>query len=186
MSTYSPTEPLVLELDDKTWGEFLDRFEAWLGNLLMTQAAFRHLAEDTVGKIHEPHIKKYLSDIAETAKEHERKVEELYRLIGREPPSTARKVGGAVVGKLREGAADVQDALGGAVGGWKDLRQLLLANLDAMGAFAITEQLGLALGLPEVVDVTFPAVNEESTQQLLLQEYVLEMASTAILYHASA
>lgn len=185
MSTNGTSQALVIQMDDATWSDFLDRFEAWLGDLQLTQTAFRKQAEETVDKIEEPHIREYLSDIAEAARAHEAKVDDLYRLIGREP-STARSVGGTVLGKAREGTADIVGALGGAHGGWKDLRELLLANQDAMGAFAIAEQLGLALGMPEVVDITFPVVNEKSTQQLLLQEYVLEMASTAILYHKQA
>ena len=33
--------------------------------------------------------------------------------------------------------------------------------------------------------ITFPVVNEKSTQQLLLQEYMLEMAAKSILYKAN-
>ncbi|HKN87624.1 MAG TPA: hypothetical protein VJV04_12245, partial [Nitrospiraceae bacterium] len=67
---------------------------------------------------------------------------------------------------------------------WKDIRVLLIANLDSMGAFAVAEQLGMALGIPNIVDITFPIVHEKSTQHLLLQEYMLEMVSVSILYEA--
>jgi hypothetical protein len=88
---------------------------------------------------------------------------------------------GSVVGKVRRTAADLQGKAGGAQTGWRELHQLLLANVNAMGAFAIAEQLGLALGLPEIVDITFPVVQELSTAQLLLQELLLETAPPAIL-----
>lgn len=182
MSTSNMAGPVMIELGDESWSAFLDRFEAWLDNVLMTQSAFRRLAENTVDKIEEPHIRTYLGDVAERARDHERHVDDLYQVIGRRS-SVARKAGGTVLGKVREGAADVVGLLGGAVGGWREMRELLLANQDAMGAFAIAEQLGLALGMPEVVDITFPIVNEKSTQQLLIQEYMLEMASNSILYH---
>lgn len=177
-------EPLILELDQETWADFLDRYDAWLGDLLTTQSAFHRLAERTV-EIEESHIKAYLADIAASAAAHERQAEALYRLIGREP-SFAREVAGAVVSVVRDGAGATVGALGSAAGGWKALRELQIAGLDAMAAFAVAEQLGLALGLPEIVDVTFPVIIEKSTQQLLIQEFVLEMASTAILYHAPA
>ncbi|HKN87053.1 MAG TPA: hypothetical protein VJV04_09355 [Nitrospiraceae bacterium] len=124
-----------------------------------------------------------LSALVETAKEHERKVDDLYAVIGREP-SSVRRVGAALMSKGSEVVADVEGFMGGATGAWKDIRVLLIANLDSMGAFAVAEQLGLALGIPNIVDITFPIVHEKSTQHLLLQEYMLEMASVSILYKA--
>lgn len=183
MNLSHTSEPLLLELDEQTWKDWLDRVESWLGNVLMLQATFRQLAEDTLNKVHEPHIRAYLADLLETAKQHEQKVEELYRVIGRDP-SHARQLGGTLMSKASQVLADVQGIAGGAVGGWRDLRQLLLSNLDALGAFAIAEQLGLALGIPEIVEITFPIVQEKSTHQLLLQEYLLEMGPVSILYHA--
>jgi hypothetical protein len=184
MTSTNSASPLLLELGQEAWQEQINRVESWLGNTLMLQATFRQLAEDTVDKVIEPHIKSYLGDIAAVAKEHEQKAEELYRVIGRQP-THLRKVSGAVLSKAEEALAAVQGLAGGAVGGWQELRQLLVANLNAMGAFAIAEQLGLALGLPEIPAVTFPVVNEKSTQQLLLQEYMLEMAAKSILYKAN-
>ena len=124
-----------------------------------------------------------LSALVETAKEHERKVDDLYAVIGREP-SSVRRVGAALMSKGSEVVADVEGFMGGATGAWKDIRVLLIANLDSMGAFAVAEQLGLALGIPNIVDITFPIVHEKSTQHLLLQEYMLEMVSVSILYEA--
>lgn len=49
--------------------------------------------------------------------------------------------------------------------------------------FAVTEQLGLALGNPTVTDITVPILTEKSDHHLQLQELLLEMAAKAILYH---
>ncbi len=51
-----------------------------------------------------------------------------------------------------------------------------------MSAFAVAEQLGLALSIPEILDVTFPVIKQKSTDQLLLQKCALEMCSISILY----
>ena len=184
MNVSNSSMPILLDLDEQTWKDSLDRVETCLGNVLMIQTNLRQLIEDTVDKVHEPHIRAYLADILEKAKQHEQQAEELYRVIGRDP-SKARKLGGTVMSKVNQVVADIQGVAGGAVGAWRDIRQLLLANLDSLGAFAIAEQLGLALGLPEIVDITFPIVQEKSTHQLLLQEYMLEMAPVSILYKAS-
>jgi hypothetical protein len=68
-----------------------------------------------------------------------------------------------------------------ASGQWRVVRELLLSNLDAIASFAVAEQLGLALGVPAVVDVTLPVVRRKTQDQLLLQEYLLETASNAVL-----
>lgn len=54
-----------------------------------------------------------------------------------------------------------------------------------MSAFAVAEQLGLALGIPEILDITFDVVSEKSTDQLLLQECASEICSKSILYQQS-
>ncbi len=184
MTSTAAIQPLLLELDEETRATQLDRVASWLHNVQLLQAAFRQLAEDTVPKIHEPHIKQYIADVAAQAKEHEQAVMALYRLIGRDP-APGRTLGGTLLSKVREVVADVEGAAGGAVGGWKELRELLLTNVDALGAFAVAEQLGLALGLPEAVDIVFPVVHAKWTAHLLLQEYMLEMGSKAILYKAA-
>ena len=71
---------------------------------------------------------------------------------------------------------------GGSRPAWRDLRQLTLSNLDSMSAFAVAEQLGLALGRPRVVDLAFRVVSEKSAHQLLLREVFLEFAADAVLY----
>ncbi|WP_437680270.1 hypothetical protein [Sorangium sp. So ce131] len=55
-------------------------------------------------------------------------------------------------------------------------------HLDAMGAFAIAEQLGLALAHHELRDLAFAVEAEKSTDQLILKELMLEMAAVSILY----
>jgi hypothetical protein len=57
----------------------------------------------------------------------------------------------------------------------------MLSNLDAIAGVAVIEQLGLALGIPGVVDVILPIVRRKTQDPLLLQQYLLEMASNAIL-----
>jgi hypothetical protein len=172
--------PLLLDLGEEAWQEQLDNVERWLGNVLLLASALRTLADDTVGKISEPHIRSYVRDVATLAGQHQDKAEQLYALIGRSP-SKPREVAGTAIAKAREAYADVEGVLGGAESGWRDIQQLLVACVKAMGAFAVAEQLGLALGLPEVVDLAFPVVHELSTAQLLLQEFLLEMAPPAIL-----
>ncbi|WP_437337445.1 hypothetical protein [Sorangium sp. So ce394] len=63
-----------------------------------------------------------------------------------------------------------------------NLHHLLMLNLDAMGAFAIAEQLGLALAHHELRDLAFDVEAEKSTDQLILKELMLEMAAVSILY----
>jgi hypothetical protein len=179
----SSQPPILVELGAATWDDWLDKAESWFGNVLLTQTSFTRLLEDTIDKLHEPHIKRYLADMLEKEREHDHHAEALFRAIGRKP-STGRKLGATLVSKAREVLTDVQGRMGGAVGGWKDLRELLIASVDARGAFAIAEQIGLALGLPAIVDITFKVANEKTVHQLLLQEYVLELAPMAILYRA--
>lgn len=173
--------PILLELDDECRQEHFDRAEAWFKNVQLTQASFRQLLEDTVEKIKEPHIKDYLQTMLQHAQEHEEKAEALFAVIGRKP-SNARKLVGNILGKSRKAWADVIAFGGGATGPWQDLQQLYIANLNSMSAFAVAEQLGLALGIPEILDITFAVVSEKSNDQLLLQECALEMCSKSILY----
>lgn len=178
------TQPVLLELDAKSWDGFLDNAAKWFDNLMLVQASYRKLLEDTIEKIAEFHIKAYLTEIAERAKQHEAQIENLYKIINRDP-SKIRKTLGTVIGKADQLLGDLMAATGGVKGPWQDLHQLYLSNTNTMGAFAVAEQLGLALGLPEILDVTFPIVREKSTDQLLLQEFVLEMSGIAILYNES-
>jgi ferritin-like metal-binding protein YciE len=174
-------QPVFIELDEACRKEQFDRAEAWLKNVQLTQASFRQLLEDTVEKIEEPHIKDYLSTMLQHAKEHEQQAENLFAVIGRKP-STIRVKLGELAGKGRELLADMIALSGGAKGPWQDVHQLYISNLNSMSAFAVAEQLGLALGIPAIVDITYPVISQKSTDHLLLQEVALEMCSMSILY----
>lgn len=180
----SNTQPVFIELDETCRQEQFDRTEAWFKNVQVTQASFRQLLEDTVGKIEEPHIKDYLSTMLEHAKQHELQAENLFNIIGRKPSNIRVKLG-ELAGKGRELLADIIAVTGGTKGPWQDVHQLYLSNLNSMSAFAVAEQLGLALGIPAVVDITYPIVSQKSTDHLLLQEIALEMCSMSILYQKS-
>jgi hypothetical protein len=173
--------PVFIELDKECREEHFDRTEAWFKNVQLTQASFRQLLEDTIEKIEEPHIKDYLTTMLGQAGEHEEKAEALFAIIGRKP-STVRVKLGELAGKAREVLADMIALTGGAKGPWQDVHQLYILNLNSMSAFAVAEQLGLALGIPEIVDITFPVIAQKSTDHLLLQEIALEMCSMSILY----
>lgn len=174
--------PVVLvELDEEFWEGRLDKVAGWLGNVIMVQSAFRRLAEQTVSGLREPHIRAYLSDVTETAGRHERQVADLYGMIGREPPAH-RDLAGAVLSTVERLMGELVGKAGGAADGWRPLRQLLLANLDAIGAFGTAQQLGLALGLNDLAETVFPIVRKKEEHQLLIQEFVLEMATQALLY----
>ena len=177
--------PFAIELDETSWNRQIDRAAAWLGNVISAQAAFRELLENTVPKIEEPNIRLYLSEMLENARRHERQAADLFRPIGREPASAGRGVAGTVVATARKVLGTIEGVAGGAAGNWRDIRELQIANLDAMGAFAVAEQLGLALAIHELRDLAFQIESEKSSDQLVLQEIMLEMASVSILYKAS-
>ena len=185
MATETAIGPILLELDEATWDGQLDRAAAWLGNVILTQEKFRKFAEDTAAKVREPHIKKYLEDVVRHAVEHEELARGLARAIGREPAS-GRSLAGSVLARGAELVADVVGLAGGARGNWKDLRQLAIESQDALGAFAIVEQLGYALGLPELADPAFRVIAEKTKDHLLIQEYLLEMGPASILLHEDA
>src|SRR5215210_1738779 len=170
MASNLTTQPVLIELDKECREEHYDRAAAWFKNVQLTQASFRQLLEDTVDKIEEPHLK-----------EHEQKAEALFAIIGRKP-SSMRVLLGELTGKSRELWADVMALAGGVKGPWQDVQQLYISNLNSMSAFAVAEQLGLALGIPEILDITFPVIAQKSTDHLLLQEVALEMCSMSILY----
>jgi hypothetical protein len=182
MSTVTTARPVLVELDARFWAGRLDRVAKWLGNVVMTQSTFRRMARDTTEKISEPHIKEYLRDITEIAGRHEAAIGDLYRVIDRKPPA-ARQLGAAVMSHVQQAMGRLVGKAGGAPGEeWNHLRQLLLVNLDSIGAFGTAEQLGLALGLNEMAERIFPIVREKEKHQLLIREYMLEMGPQAILY----
>lgn len=174
-------QPILIEIDAECREEHFERAAEWFKNVQLTQASFRQLLEDTIKKIEEPHIKDYLQTMLQQARQHEDKAEELFAVIGKKP-STMRVLVGDLLGKSRELWADIIAFSGGAKGPWQDIQQLYIANLNSMSAFSVAEQLGLALGIPQILDITFSVVAEKSTSQLLLQECALEMCSKSILY----
>jgi hypothetical protein len=176
--------PLLLELDDETWSTQVDRVERWLATTRVLQGTYVKVLESTLDDVAEPHIRSYLDELLEVAREHEDRVDALYRAFGREPAAvgTLRSTASTLLGMTREVVGHAEGMVGGAASGpWRRLREVLLSNLDAIASFAVTEQLGLALGVPAVVDVTMPVVRRKTQDQLLLQEFLLEMASNAIL-----
>lgn len=173
--------PYLIELDEESWNRQLDSAQAWLGNVITAQSAFRKLVEASVPKIEKPNVRLYLTEILETARRHERLAHDLFKPIGREP-TTGRQAAGSAVAAARRVMGTVEGLAGGAAGNWRDVRELLIANLDAMGAFAVAEQIGLALALHDLRDLAFSVTQEKSSDQLVLQEIMLEMASASILY----
>lgn len=180
MSTGKQGGVLLVDLGAEAWGKLLDNVADWLDNVRLAQAAFRQLAEDAVDNFEDPRVKEQIACIRDSAKGHEQKIGELYKLIGRKPKTGS--TAGTLMAKLREGMADVLGLSGGAHGPWTDLRQLMLANLNAIGAFGAVEQLGLTLGMPELAKLAFDIVRDKSTEQYVMQEFMLELAPTAILY----
>jgi hypothetical protein len=178
-------QPQLVELDGGTWGQWLERVEPWLATTATLQGTFRKLLEDTVEDVTEPHWHAYLEEILKSARDHEAKIDDLYQAFDRERSGPGRlgSAAATLVAKGREAVGHAEGLAAGARGGsWRKLRELLLSNLDAISGFAVTEQLGLALGNPAVTDITVPIVTEKSEHQLQLQEMLLEMAANAILY----
>ena len=54
----------------------------------------------------------------------------------------------------------------------------------AQSAFAVAEQLALAIGLRELAEAAFAIENEQAKDHLVLRELMLETAAIAILYKA--
>ena len=181
MKNTQAKQALLIELDQECRQDHYNKAAEWFKNVQLTQASFRQLLGDTVTKIEEPHIKDYLETMLGHALEHEEKAKALFAVVGHSP-STIRKITGDVLGKGRQLLADVIAFGGGVKGPWQELQQLYISNHNSMSAFAVAEQLGLALGIPEILDITFPVVAQKSTDQLLLQECALEMCSKSILY----
>jgi len=178
------TNAILIELDDKSWDSFLDSAAKWFDNLLLVQSSYRKLLADTADKVTELHIKAYLSEMHDREKLHEDKIEELYKIVNRDS-SVVRKTLGTVLGKAREVLGDVIAFTGGVKGPWQDLHQLFLSNTNTMSAFGVVEQIGLAMGVPEISDIAIPIEMELAADRLILQELALEMAGVAIMYKQS-
>lgn len=181
MSDVMQHEPILIELGQESWDQFIDKVASWLRNVQIAQSSFRHLAEDTAKKIHDPRVKEMVERVAESARAHEQTVDELYRMIGREPVKGADLVAD-IAARGRQLVGAVLGITGGASGAWHDLRQLLLSNLDAMGAFGAVEQLGYTLGHPDLAQAAFLVVKDKSIEQLVMEEFMLELAPQSILY----
>lgn len=147
------------------------------------QTSFRKLVEDTLPKINDSNIHLYLKTLHGIAIRHESQAADLFRMIGREP-STARNVAGTGLAKFREIWADVIGFSGGAVAGWTDLQQILHASLDGIAAFGVANDIGLALGLSDITELTLQITNEKFVQHYRLQELVLELATMSVLYRS--
>jgi hypothetical protein len=181
-----PAKPVALGLDAQTWQQHLERVDHWLVTTALLQSTFRRLVDDVARGVDEPHIRTYLFDVSHSARDHETVVDELYAAFGREPGRRrwVGQAGAAVLATARGGAGQVVGLLAGArSGSWRGMRELMRSNLDALSAYAVTEQLGLVLGVPEVIDLVVPVQQEKQQHQLMLKEYLLEMASNAVLSH---
>lgn len=176
-------EPILIEIDEGSWAIHLDRVEAWLGHVVASQAAFRRLLDDVHPRLREPHFRDIVAKIAATARRHEAEAERLYRYIGRDP-SAVRKPAGEALGQARQAGSEALARAGGAEGSWTGLQALLPASLQAQAAFAVAEQLGLALGHRELAEAAYAVENEQAGGHLVLRELMLEAAAIAILYRA--
>ncbi|MGI4831189.1 MAG: hypothetical protein ACRYFU_23820 [Janthinobacterium lividum] len=175
------SHPVIIEIDKENWKQSLDRAERWFHFVQTVQTSFRKLAEDTQPKMHDSHLRDYLTEITTRAREHETKAAELLRLIGREPKSS-HNLTGTLFAKAREVTADLEGFMGGAASGWRDLSQLVHASLDGITAFGVANDIGLALGLVEVTDLTLEVTGQKYIHHYLLQEITLELGSLSVLY----
>lgn len=178
----SPTQPLVLAVEEPTWRECVDRCVEWLETATLLQATFRKMLEDTINDVAEPHIREWLDDMIVAARRHEGLINELYVGFSRDrlPPSEARA---SVLARMRDVVADVESRAARApCGAWRKLRELMLTNVDSTTGFAVIEQLARAMGLPAVVNLVLPVIHEKTKHQMVLRECLLETAPKAILY----
>jgi hypothetical protein len=175
-------ETILIELDETTLLKKINEVEKWFEHVLTAQITLETLLNKTIPAIVEPHIREALEKIQQAEVMHSKSADNLFIAIKRIPDAAKDRALGTVVSKVEEGLLSFQDMMGGAVGSWQGIHHLMLLNQQAMGAFAVAEQLGLALGIKEIAAIAFPIVHEKSMHQLLLQEYMLEMAAIAILY----
>ncbi|MDD9207928.1 hypothetical protein PU560_15840 [Georgenia sp. 10Sc9-8] len=182
------TGPVLLEVRTGAWEQMRGRVTPWLATTALLQATFRRLSEHVASSVDEPHIRDYIDEVARTARAHDAVVAELYPAFGlgraRRP---VRARGAVLLSAGRQVAAHLTGGFAGAHGpSWRLMRELMRSNLDAISGFAVTQQLGLALGNPLAVDLVFPVLQQKQKHQLLLQEYLLEMGANAVLYHRDA
>jgi len=162
------------------------RVGPWLTTVATLQTAFREMLGDTVPLVTDPLARSWLLGMLETARQHERAVDDLFAAFGLSPvaPSPVTAVAGAVLGRARELLGHVEGVLAGATRGaaWRNLRKLQLANLDALSGFAVAESFGLALARPRAVEISYAVQGQKTQDQLLLRELFLEFATDAVLY----
>lgn len=175
-------EIILIEVDEQYLSQQFLEMEKWFNHTLTVQYALEDKLQKTIPAIHEPHIREAVEKVLEANKHHTKVIGELFDIINKQPKVTLDYVLGSVVGKLEEGLMVLQDVMGGAVGSWQNIHHLLTINQQALGAFAVCEQLGLSLGIKEIVGIGFSITHEKTMHQLLLQEYMLEMAPISILY----
>lgn len=178
-------QTLLIEIDDAATTEARDRVKPWLAIVATVQSALREMLEDTVPNVNEPDLRDHLGVVLESAQQHENRIDDLYRAFGHEPAGNGvvGSTAATLMSKTRQAVGQVEGFAGGAhASNWRTLREIVLTNLDSISGFAVVEQLGLALGRPQVVDITFPIVHQKTEHQLFLQEALLEMAPLAILY----
>lgn len=173
--------PVIIEIDKDNWKTSMDRAERWFHFVQTVQTSFRKLAEDTQPKMHDSHLRDYLTEITERARTHETKAAELLELIGRKPKSPGN-LAGTLFAKARELTADLEGFVGGAASGWRDLQQLTHASLDGIVAFGVANDIGLALGLVEITDLTLQVTSQKYVHHYLLQEITLELGCLSVLY----
>ena len=165
----SGDKPIVIEIDEASWRQHLDRIEPWLTKALVSQSSFRRLLEQVGPTQIEPHAREAIALQAETARRHEAEAGRFFTLIGRNSDA-ARPA-------MRQAAA-----MGEAPENWAGLQALVPAALHAQTGFAVVEQLALAIGLRELAEAAYDVENEQAGGMLLLKELMLEVAAMAILY----
>lgn len=179
-------EVILIELDDHTLKKRLDEVEKWFEHILTLQFSLEKVLEKAIPKIKEPHIKEAMEKVQEANKFHTESAQNLFHIINRKCNTTRDQATALVMGKLEESIVKTQDVFGGAFGSWQDIHLLLLVNEQTRGAFGVAEQLGLSLGIKEIVKAAFSITHEKTIHQLLIQEYMLEMAPISILYKEDA
>ncbi len=181
VSAAAAHRPVVIEIDKDNWKQSLDRAERWFHFVQTVQTSFRKIAEDTGPKLHDSHLRDYLREVTERARTHEEKAAELLRLIGREPKNP-NSLAGTLFAKTRELTGDLEGFASGAMSGWRDLQQVVHSSLDGIVAFGVANDIGLALGLVEVTDLTLEVTSQKFQHHYLLQEITLELGSLSVLY----
>jgi len=112
----------------------------------------------------------------------ESQVADLLRMIGREP---SRKITGTAVarkpvsyGQTSSVSREVPLRVGGI------FNRSYTRALTALQSLGVANDIGLALGLSDIAEMTLNITNEEFVQHYRSQELVFELATISILYHS--